>query len=850
MIVHYQNSLMRPHVPLLQHLQARPVLDAQRQMPLIEGSHSFVAKLRRTDGSMLALRMLTSAVDPGEWQGRYAELRRLSLTTLKGRIPGGLEVIPTGLDIEGAENTLVQVMDWVQGPTLAMAVKRACQSGNSGVLRALATALVDLVNSFRTAGVAHRHLSPDNLIISTNGSLVAVGLDAATWPGAAAIGEQYGPAAYRHPEGAVSPMNEDAFAALVLYTSLRVLADAPDLAETYGDPATTADGALLFSSWDLADPGVSRSFADAKIRVTPETREFVDALHQACLTDSTEVERWLRSVPKIAPVSTPRFEEAIPRSSGWDVAQAVDRVRSRYEGEERVPESAPEREEPAAWSSWQQPSSHPRPQPPQPLPQPTSVDPWQVPPGEVPIRARIAPLPEPSQSEKPRRRDGVGREGTQPRVARIAKVPMRSASPIALDLVEDVPEIEVDEFSPERALLLEALKRRDEVAVAQIWPLLSGDPVSRALALHVEELAAVGLQNRIRQSSSRQQDDSVLELADQAKQRQLVLDPATRELVRSARERIRVRSQLDQALASDSRPDLADLAVSGDLMVLGETDRASLRTVLRALEWPILERALETDDDQIIVDTYDAETFDQGRELSDEARNRIDLAHRRLTWRGDVRQALKSKNVSSLEDLFQTPPPLAIDRLSKSERRRTRRLIEQRRALDALRDAIRDKDDAKIVTALNHVERVGARIEDRHTWNAIQVVVERASMVEDILTAAKATPIDVGRLAQLVPAGKTLGVHRDARLQGEFSLTRLEERLVRHAHTTRIRAAIARDDDTAIVVAAVPDPYGVLEDLDEGERARIAAAILARRRVDRDTVAERFERSGPATSMN
>jgi len=841
-IVHYQNSLMRPQVPLLQYLQARPVLDAQRNVLLIEGSHSFVAKLRRTDGSMLALRMLTSSVDSDEWRSRYTELRRLSLTTLRGRIPGNLEVIPAGLDVEGTGNVPVLAMDWVQGPTLAMAVKRACQTENSGVLRALATALVDLVNGFRSAVVAHHHLSPDNLLISTNGSLVAVGLDGATWAGGPASGKNEGSsaAAYRHPEGAVSPLDADAFATLVLYTSLRVLADAPDLAETYGDPATAVDGALVFSSWDLADPGVSRSFADAKIRVTPETREFVDALHQACLTDPGEIERWLKSVPKIAPILKPRFEEAVPRTSGWDVAQAVDRVRSRYEGDEQVPETTPEREEPAAWSSWQRP---------QPRPQTVSVDPWQAAPSGAPLHASPDVPPAPPRPERSGRRNRVRSDETQPRAARNIDVPLRSTSPIPRDLVEDVPEIKVDEFSSERALLLEALRRRDEVAVAQIWPLLANDPVARTMAIQVKELAAAGLRDRIRQGSSRKQDDTVLELADQAVRRQLVLDPSTRELVRSAQERVRVRLQLDQALMSDSRVDLADLAVSGDLMALGETDRASLRTVLRALEWPILERALETDDDQIILDTYDPEVFEQGRELPEDVRNRIDLAHRRVTWRVDVRHALKSKNVSSLEDLFQNPPALAIDRLSMSERRRTRRLIEQRRALDTLRDAIRDKDDAKIVTALNHVERVGARIEDRHTWNAIQVVVERASLVEDILTAAKATPIDVGRLAQLVPAGKTLGVHQDPRLRGEFSLARLEERLVRHAHTTRIRAAIARDDDTAIVVAAVPDPYGVLDEMDEGERARIASAIVARRRVDRDTVAERFERSGPAASV-
>ena len=153
----------------------------------------------------------------------------------------------------------------------------------------------------------------------------------------------------------------------------------------------------------------------------------------------------------------------------------------------------------------------------------------------------------------------------------------------------------------------------------------------------------------------------------------------------------------------------------------------------------MLERALETDDDQIILSAYDPDLFDQGNELSAAARERIDLARRRVAWRADVRAALKAE-MRALEDLFQQPPPLAIERLSAFQRRRTRRLIEQQRAIDGSGGSPSSKSrHRRGWAALNHVERVGARVTDRHTWSAIQGVVERHGSVEDILAAAKAT---------------------------------------------------------------------------------------------------------------
>src|SRR5699024_9208575 len=90
-----------------------------------------------------------------------------------------------------------------------------------------------------------------------------------------------------------------------------------------------------------------------------------------------------------------------------------------------------------------------------------------------------------------------------------------------------------------------------------------------------------------------------------------------------------------------------------------------------------------------------------------------------------------------------------------------------------------------------------------------------------------------GRLAQLLPAVRALGLEQDPRLGRSDFVADLEQQLVRLAHVRRIQAAIARDNDIAIVTAAVPDPHHATDLLTESERDRVAAAIRARRETAR-----------------
>jgi hypothetical protein len=138
------------------------------------------------------------------------------------------------------------------------------------------------------------------------------------------------------------------------------------------------------------------------------------------------------------------------------------------------------------------------------------------------------------------------------------------------------------------------------------------------------------------------------------------------------------------------------------------------------------------------------------------------------------------------------------------------------------------------------VERVGARLGEHFPWHAIRDVLERVSLIEDIIEAARAKPIDHLKLAQLIPAARAAGLDADSRLRGEFDLDTLQGRVIQAAHLSRIRAAIERNDDASIVSASLPDVYDVLDELTSGERQRVARAIRSQRRYDRDGVAVRF----------
>jgi hypothetical protein len=375
-----------------------------------------------------------------------------------------------------------------------------------------------------------------------------------------------------------------------------------------------------------------------------------------------------------------------------------------------------------------------------------------------------------------------------------------------------------------RDQLVSALRKSDEAEVARLWARLEADPVSRTMKLDVETLFSRRYAARIEQEQRQGRDSVVLAIAEEAGLRHIPLPAPARVHVRAAQERIEVRNRLDRALAMNSREDLANLAVSGQLVVLGNTDRASLVRVLQALEWPMLERALNADDDWLILQAFDEELFENQGNLPQVVTDRVALARARLKWVDQVRAALRQRLYSEVASLFDDAPEKAELHLSASERKRTLKIVEQQRAMKHLAQAIQSGDEGSIVAALAVVERVGARLGEHFPWHAIRDVLERVSLIEDIIEAAQAKPVDHLKLAQLIPAARAIGLENDPRLSDTFNLDVLQRRVIQAAHLMRLRSAIERDDDGAIVAVAIPDTYGVLDDLDQSERDRVALA--------------------------
>jgi hypothetical protein len=688
---------------------------------------------------MRALRIPLSPDSGQQWDTHYAAIAQMPPRQAASWLPQAIDVLDGGITL-GNRRFPAVLMEWIDGPTLLQAADRAAGSGNTAVLGALAEALKALSEGLRQAHVVHGDLAPDNLMVRANGDLVAVDLDTLTWSGGplGMTGEQS--LAYRFPGRSASGAQRDAFAVLVQYVSLMVLADAPDLRRTYGDPPSTHGGALLFSSWDLSDPTGSRTFGNVRDRVGGDTRRLVDRLREACMGDAfgvTEILASVLDVPLLSDHATETWSSKPPPSaqqaSGWDLSRVIDRMKEQE-------------------TAFQQ----------------------------------TVRMPAPKLPSAP------------------------------------------DEVLEDRARLREAIERGNDAEVLRYAVRLADDPVAQLYKIDVERVLAVGYQRRIADAARQDHDDAVIMLADEVEARNLPMSQASRRLVRNARERIEVRGKLQRALEDNDRPALADLAVSGELVVLGDTDRGSLQRVLQALEWPSMQRALESDDDTLILEAFDEELFEAGSALPASVRGRVLLARDRVRWIAAVRAALKARNVAVLARLFASRPQGGVDRLSTSERKRADRMIQQRAALDGLEGAMRTGNDLRILTALHEVERVGARIEDRETWAAVRDVVERASLVERIIEAASGRPVDDRQLAYLLPVAKTMGLMHNPAFHGAYAWDRLQAIVLQGASLRRIRRAIATDDDRVIRQAAFPDVTGAVAMLTNEERARVEVARARR----------------------
>src|SRR5829696_3616089 len=308
-------------VPAVHRLGGGTIAMAGSQQPWrVVGAESVVYQLRQSNGRVLALRCLLTDTPEPSLSDRYRALgNEGTLRRLRdgegSPIVGQVTFIPDGLSLPGPElrsgSHPVIAMDWVMGPTLLAATDRASRSRDQQYLAALAHAWRAAMESIHAVQFVHGNLTGDNAMVRPREGFALVDYDTAYWPGAPMLKQVEARPGYRHPKGTASiPERRDDFAALVIYTSLRILARWPDLRDEHGDPASRLGGTLLFSPHDLANPDGSALFGKIRALDDAEVQALIAVLREACLHKPDDTPSFLEVVR--GAVSAARH---IPRAS-------------------------------------------------------------------------------------------------------------------------------------------------------------------------------------------------------------------------------------------------------------------------------------------------------------------------------------------------------------------------------------------------------------------------------------------------------------------------------------------------------------------------------------------------------
>ncbi|HRA47838.1 MAG TPA: hypothetical protein PK819_07210, partial [Thermomicrobiales bacterium] len=376
-------------------------------------------------------------------------------------------------------------------------------------------------------------------------------------------------------------------------------------------------------------------------------------------------------------------------------------------------------------------------------------------------------------------------------------------------------------FQPDRlALLGKAIHRGDLTQAEAEWVRVKAEPGAGALSPALEQL--------------RQRVEGRVEPTDIGRQMRY-----------SELSRADVRRRLANALDVDDRNALRDLALAGDLDDMVELSEEATHRIVATLAISHLEHALEIDDDILIMQAWDQSLFADGAVISETQRLRVDLAIERRAWLGQVRVALRKRDVDHIDDLMQMMPTTADSRLTDRERLRIQRMRDQRQAIADLRRAVFREQDGEVVQALHTVERLGAPIPEDMPWQEITSVVNRYALLAAIRKVVENPPLDLVRLATLLPQLKDANGGVYPNLGPAIDFDHLDLMVKRAAQITRLRESIRKGNDRSIVTTAFPDLYDVIPALDRSEQATIERAVAAVNRALRRSgqVGNKTERS-------
>jgi hypothetical protein len=652
------NALRDGSVSFVSALGVEPFLDDAVEIVRIRGEDALIVPLGSRGGMhpRYALRLPLEHDGGAGWPARYADIATVA-GTITGHLPTGVTI----LDVTEIRGTAVALLyDWVPGETLTARVTRARERHTRDRLGELLWPLADLADALRVSALVHGDIAPGNIVVRPDGGMVLIDLDRVGYRDAVPPVEPRRRVGYRLPRGGGSPEAEDAFALLVLMTSIAVLNDAIVPIDNERAPEWTHP-TLLFSSWDLMDPQRSRLVREVNDQLSPLTRELLDRLIAASTGRADRVPALLREATRLVHRSgspTARADGAFDDiEEGWHLAGPPDI------GAAKLPEL------PGIDAGWPEAPEAP---------------------GAWPVTGWSAPGDEPP----------------------------------------DVPDM--------------------------TWPgrtVNRTEPGERSIQAVVDEIRAVAVPPTVGARTRRQQ--------------------------RAERRKGQVSSRLRRALAENDRPVLVELAMSGALAELGESDRHDVLQVVRALSYDAIARAIATDDDEAILASIDRSVFADDEDLDPAFRDRVRLAGEREAWTERVRVAARERDGRASAELLRNPPKDGVERLPEAVRRQLTRLAEEQGAVEAAQQAIRQRDANTLALSLGRLvelhpvwtERIEAgdvirllgieQIEHRLIGLLAGGKLEGSDQwMVDLVIATGRLP-EVTRLAGLAPRDVDRMIHRD-----------------------------------------------------------------------------------------
>ena len=343
-ITAFSNALRHGTVSFLDSLQVRPFIDDGGNVVSFTGEDAVVYPLVGAgERAEYALRLPLEHNSGRAWPVQYADLAT-TVGTIEPFLPSGITI----LDVEDIPGTGVAlVYDWVPGETITARVAHARSRHDRDRLTELLWPLADIADALRVSGMVHGDIAPGNIVVRPDGGMALVDLDRMGYRDADGSVEPRRRAGYRLPRGGGSPVEEDAFALLVLMTTCGVLADA-NVPTDHERVQEASHPTLLFSSWDLMDPQRSRLVRDIEDQLSPLSRALLDLLVSASTGPSERVpglvREAIRHIHRFCTRPDPLEIEPAPDHPQWHPASDSGAARS-VSGVKAEPEPGPRQDE-------------------------------------------------------------------------------------------------------------------------------------------------------------------------------------------------------------------------------------------------------------------------------------------------------------------------------------------------------------------------------------------------------------------------------------------------------------------------------------------------------------------------